>query len=144
VARKKKEKKKRTKGKRGPKEKRKEKKKRKRTRKKIKKKKGKRRGTRKKKGKKNGGKRSPKRKKGTRKKKRKRKKEMKPAHIVGFEALVVGMCLALMFYAGTRIAPRGTLSTVAVAFVCGALFHIACEIFGVNAWYARTYFSNEL
>ena len=83
-------------------------------------------------------------KKGARKKKRKRKKEMKPAHIVGFEALVVGMCLALMFYAGTRIAPRGTLSTVAVAFVCGALFHIACEIFGVNAWYARTYFSNEL
>jgi hypothetical protein len=76
--------------------------------------------------------------------KRKRKKEMKPAHIVGFEALVVGMCLALMFYAGTRIAPRGTLSTVAVAFVCGALFHITCEIFGVNAWYARTYFSNEL
>ena len=69
---------------------------------------------------------------------------MKPAHIVGFEALVVGTCLALMFYAGTRIAPRGTLSTVAVAFVCGALFHIACEIFGVNAWYARTYFSNEL
>jgi Flp pilus assembly protein TadB len=85
-----------------------------------------------------------KKRRGTRKKKRKRKKEMKPVHIVGFEALVVGMCLALMFYAGTRIAPRGTLSTVAVAFVCGALFHIACEIFGVNAWYARTYFSNEL
>jgi Flp pilus assembly protein TadB len=100
--------------------------------KRTKEKKKKRRGTRKKK------------RRGTRKKKRKRKKEMKPAHIVGFEALVVGMCLALMFYAGTRIAPRGTLSTVAVAFVCGALFHIACEIFGVNAWYARTYFSNEL
>ena len=78
------------------------------------------------------------------KKSKEEKREMKPAHIVGFEALVVGVCLALMFYAGTRIAPRGTLSTVAVAFVCGALFHIACEIFGVNAWYARTYFSNEL
>ena len=66
---------------------------------------------------------------------------MKPAHIVCFEALVVGMCLALMFYAGTRLAPRGTVYTVAVAFACGALFHIACEIFGVNAWYARTYFA---
>ncbi len=97
-------------------------------------------GARKKKRKRKKGKRSPKEKR----KKVKKKKEMKPAHIVGFEALVVGMCLALMFYAGTRIAPRGTLSTVAVAFVCGALFHIACEIFGVNAWYARTYFSNEL
>ena len=118
-----KEKKKGKKEKRGPKEKKK-----------------KRRGTRKKKG--SGARKKKGR--GTRKKKRKRKKEMKPAHIVGFEALVVGMCLALMFYAGTRIAPRGTLSTVAVAFVCGALFHIACEIFGVNAWYARTYFSNEL
>ena len=86
--------------------------------------------------------RKKKKEEGLERRKRKRKKEMKPAHIVGFEALVVGMCLALMFYAGTRIAPRGTLSTVAVAFVCGALFHIACEIFGVNAWYARTYFSN--
>jgi hypothetical protein len=69
---------------------------------------------------------------------------MKAVHVVGFEALVVGMCLALMFYAGTRIAPRGTVYTIATAFVCGALFHVACEIFGVNEWYARTYFSNEL
>ena len=76
-----------------------------------------------------------------RKPKKPNRKEMKPAHIVCFEALVVGMCLALMFYAGTRIAPRGTVYTVAVAFACGALFHIACEIFGVNAWYARTYFA---
>ena len=96
------------------------------------------------------GKKAKKKRKGDPKEKRKRKKEkeekkeMKQAHIVGFEALVVGMCLALMFYAGTRIAPRGTVYTVATAFVCGALFHIACEIFGVNAWYARTYFSNEL
>ena len=74
-------------------------------------------------------------------KKNKKKKRMKPAHIVCFEALVVGMCLALMFYAGTRLVPRGTMYTVAVAFACGALFHIACEIFGVNAWYARTYFA---
>ena len=65
---------------------------------------------------------------------------MKSAHIVGFEALVVGVCLAAMFYAGTLVAPRGTMYTVMVAFVCGALFHIACEVSGVNEWYARTYF----
>lgn len=87
-------------------------------------------------------KKNKKEKKRVRKEKEKTKRNgMKPAHIVCFEALVVGMCLALMFYAGTRLAPRGTVYTVAVAFACGALFHIACEIFGVNAWYARTYFA---
>lgn len=62
---------------------------------------------------------------------------MKAAHVVALEALVVGLSLALMVYAGTLVVPRGT---VLVAFVCGAMFHIACEVSGINAWYARTYF----
>ncbi len=65
---------------------------------------------------------------------------MKAAHVVALEALVVGLCLALMIYAGTLVVPRGTMYTVLVAFVCGAMFHIVCEVSGINAWYARTYF----
>ena len=66
------------------------------------------------------------------------KRKMKAVHVVALEALVVGLCLALMMYGGTLVAPRGY--TVLVAFVCGAIFHIACEVSGINAWYARTYF----
>lgn len=65
--------------------------------------------------------------------------KMKAAHVVAFEALVVGVCLALMVYVGTLVAPRQT-ETALVAFACGATFHIVCEVSGVNEWYARTYF----
>jgi hypothetical protein len=46
-----------------------------------------------------------------------------------------------MLYVGLRVAPRGTANTVLVAFVCGAIFHIACEVSGLNEWYARAYFA---
>ena len=68
-------------------------------------------------------------------------KKMKDALVVLVEALVIGACLALMLYVGLRVAPRGTANTVFVAFVCGAVFHIACEVSGLNEWYARTYFA---
>jgi hypothetical protein len=66
---------------------------------------------------------------------------MKAAPLVLLEALVIGAFLALMLYAGLLVAPRGTATTVLVAFICGAMFHIACEVFGLNEWYARTYFA---
>ena len=69
-----------------------------------------------------------------------KKKKMKDGLVVLVEALVIGACLALMLYVGLRVAPRGTANTVLVAFVCGAIFHIACEVSGLNEWYARTYF----
>ena len=62
---------------------------------------------------------------------------MKAAHVVALEALVIGLCLALMVYAGTLVVPRW--STMLVALVCGAIFHVVCEVTGINAWYARTY-----
>ncbi len=74
-------------------------------------------------------------------KKAKKKKKMKDGLVVLVEALVIGACLALMLYVGLRVAPRGTANTVLVAFVCGAIFHIACEVSGLNEWYARTYFA---
>lgn len=65
---------------------------------------------------------------------------MKTPVRVATEALVIGAVLALMVYAGLRVAPRGTGFTVLVAFVCGAVFHIGCQVTGLNDWYARTHF----
>ena len=33
------------------------------------------------------------------------------------------------------------MGTVAAVFVSGALFHLICEVTGVNAWYAHNYFT---
>jgi hypothetical protein len=38
------------------------------------------------------------------------------------------------------VIPAGLASTTAAAFVCGAAFHVICEVTGLNEWYARTYF----
>ena len=59
----------------------------------------------------------------------------KDAWIVGVEAVVVGLVLALMMWAVTWS------SDVAVwAFVCGAGFHLGCEVTGVNEWYVKNYY----
>ena len=65
---------------------------------------------------------------------------MKTPLTVLTEATLIGGILALMVYAGLRLAPRGTVWTVLVAFVCGALFHIGCQLTGLNDWYARAHF----
>ena len=58
-----------------------------------------------------------------------------------FEAACIGATLALMMYVAMRLLPRrGDENWIYVAaFVCGALFHLACEQTGLNAWYARAY-----
>ncbi len=68
------------------------------------------------------------------------KKKMKSPVRVFTEAVVVGAVLALMMFAGLRIAPRGTGFTILVAFLCGFAFHIGCQVTGINDWYARTHF----
>jgi hypothetical protein len=75
---------------------------------------------------------------------------MKGALVVAGEAACVGVMLAAMMYVVCRnrdkwmvslsVLPEGLASTTAAALVCGAAFHILCEVAGLNEWYARTYF----
>lgn len=75
---------------------------------------------------------------------------MRGALRVSGEAVCVGLLLSLMMYVvcGSReswpvplsVLPAGLASTTAAAFVCGAVFHVACEVTGLNEWFARTYF----
>ena len=60
---------------------------------------------------------------------------------VAFEAALVGAVLALMMYVACMLLPKqpGVTLVCLAAFVCGALFHVACEETGLNAWYARAY-----
>ena len=58
----------------------------------------------------------------------------KQVWVVAVEAGVVGAILALMMLAATY------KSDVAMwAFLCGALFHIGCQVTGINAWYVDNY-----
>ena len=76
--------------------------------------------------------------------------QMKGALVVAGEAACVGLVLALMMYVVCRnrdswivpvsVLPDGLASTTAAALVCGAAFHVICEVTGLNEWYARTYF----
>jgi hypothetical protein len=78
------------------------------------------------------------------------KSAMKRAPRVVVEALVVGLLLAAMMFVVCKnrdswmvpesVIPAGLASTTAAAFVCGAAFHVICEVTGLNEWYARTYF----
>ena len=58
-----------------------------------------------------------------------------------FEAACIGAAMSLMMYVALGLLPkRGDEKLIYVAaFVCGAVFHVACEQTGLNAWYARTY-----
>ena len=57
---------------------------------------------------------------------------------LALEALVVGAFLVLIF-----IFARRFMAVIPAVFVSGALFHLICEATGVNAWYARNYFSRS-
>jgi hypothetical protein len=61
---------------------------------------------------------------------------MKSVGVLAIEAFIVGLLLVLVYaIVSTRLSP------LVAVFVSGAAFHIACEVTGVNAWYARTYFT---
>lgn len=60
---------------------------------------------------------------------------MKSLPVLAFEAIIVGLFLVLIFLLLSRY-----LAPVPAVFASGALFHLACEFTGVNAWYARHYF----
>lgn len=59
---------------------------------------------------------------------------MKSPALLALEALVVGAFLVLLFMVVSRY-----MGTVPAVFVSGALFHLICEVTGVNAWYAHNY-----
>ena len=63
---------------------------------------------------------------------------MKSLPVLALEALIVGALLVLVFMFARRY-----MAVVPAVFVSGALFHILCEATGVNAWYARNYFSRS-
>lgn len=60
---------------------------------------------------------------------------MKSLPVLALEALIVGILLALIFIVLSRY-----MAPVPAVFASGAVFHLACEFTGVNAWYARHYF----
>ena len=62
---------------------------------------------------------------------------MKPIQTLALEALVVGTFLVALFFVISKL----TKNTLVAVFASGVVFHIVCELTGVNAWYAKTYFS---
>jgi len=60
---------------------------------------------------------------------------MKPVTTVLFEALIVGILLVMLY----ALMSMYTKPLTAV-FLSGAVFHLLCEVSGVNKWYAQTYF----
>ena len=57
--------------------------------------------------------------------------------VVLVEAVVVGVVLALMMSAVTWKS-----DVAAWALLCGAAFHLGCEVTGVNEWYVRNYYKS--
>lgn len=63
---------------------------------------------------------------------------MKPVVTLMFEALIVGILLVAIFILSSKL----TKNTLYAVFASGAVFHILCEVTGVNAWYAKNYFKS--
>lgn len=61
---------------------------------------------------------------------------MKPLALLLLEALIVGALLVVIFMFASRY-----MGPVPAVFVSGAAFHLLCEVTGLNAWYARKYFT---
>jgi len=66
---------------------------------------------------------------------------MKTVGTVLIEALVIGIFLSIMSSLFTLLLPNRSILWLAVAgFVCGAVFHILCQVTGVNDWYVKNYY----
>lgn len=63
---------------------------------------------------------------------------MKTFSTVLFEALLVGLMLAIIYLVATKF-----LNPLAAVFISGAVFHLTCEYTGLNKWYAKTYFDTK-
>lgn len=71
----------------------------------------------------------------------------KPFYQIMIEGIVVGQLLIWVYYITKMlILPNLTLlidltkSEAATLFIAGFLFHIICEITGVNIWYVNNYY----
>lgn len=53
------------------------------------------------------------------------------------EAIIVGILLIIVFNATQYLLPNQRQLTQ--LFISGAMFHILCEVSGVNIWYAKNY-----
>ena len=72
----------------------------------------------------------------------------KPFYQVMIEAIIVGQILIWVYYiTKIFILPNITVfvdftnNEIATLFISGFLFHIICEVTGVNVWYAKNYYS---
>lgn len=66
---------------------------------------------------------------------------MKTFLLVFIEALFIGVILAIMMCLSMLIVPKNHIIWIAIAaFVCGASFHIICQVTGVNDWYVKNYY----
>jgi|LakMenEpi03Aug12_release.lakeMendotaPanAssembly.Ray.scaffolds.fasta_scaffold344805_3 hypothetical protein len=63
---------------------------------------------------------------------------MKKSYITIFiEAIVVGILLILVFSSIKYFLP--TQNQTIQLFIAGAMFHLLCELFGINIWYVKNY-----
>jgi len=66
---------------------------------------------------------------------------MKTVTTVLIEALFVGIILSIMLSLSTLLLPNRSLIWIALtSFVCGAAFHIICQVTGINDWYVNNYY----
>jgi hypothetical protein len=66
---------------------------------------------------------------------------MKTVTTVLIEALFVGIILSIMLSLTSLLLPNHSLIWLALAaFVCGAAFHIICQVTGINDWYVNNYY----
>jgi hypothetical protein len=66
---------------------------------------------------------------------------MKTVKIVLIEAICIGIILSIMLSLFILILPDINLIWVAfAAFVCGAAFHVLCQVTGINDWYVKNYY----
>jgi hypothetical protein len=65
---------------------------------------------------------------------------MKTMFVVLLEAFCIGVIIAVMTYLSMLFIPKKMIWIVIVAFICGASFHILCQITGLNDWYVKNYY----